>query len=141
MDLARDGLTVMKLPEKDRMVRLLDTYGALLTPRQMEMLDLYCNEDLSYGEIAEIKQVSRQAVHDALQQARKTLEHFEEHLGLIDRPKQNSQHTLVGEDARGEVNRLLRDLHVRLQDDILYDTGPLRKIVERLRKLLNATES
>ena len=45
---------------------LLDCYGALLTVRQRECLELYYNENLTLAEIAEYFHISRQAVHDAM---------------------------------------------------------------------------
>ena len=61
---------------------LLDLYSPLLTPTQREIADLYFNYDLSLGEIAEQKGVSRQSVSDCLQKCRKQLERYEEKLGF-----------------------------------------------------------
>lgn len=52
---------------------LLDCYGALLTERQRECLDLYYNENLTLGEIAEHFHISRQAVHDAMRHGEEQL--------------------------------------------------------------------
>ena len=64
-------------------LRLWDTYSPLLTATQREITDLYFNYDLSLGEIAEQKGVSRQSVSDCLQKCRKQLEQYEEKLGFI----------------------------------------------------------
>ena len=61
-------------------LRLWDLYSPLLTPNQREITDLYFNYDLSLGEIAEQKGVSRQSVSDCLQTCRKQLEKYEEKL-------------------------------------------------------------
>ena len=63
-------------------LRLWDLYSPLLTPTQREITDLYFNYDLSFGEIAEQKGVSRQSVSDCLQKCRKQLEGYEEKLGF-----------------------------------------------------------
>ncbi len=63
-------------------LRLWDLYSPLLTPTQQEITDLYFNYDLSLGEIAEQKGVSRQSVSDCLQKCRKQLERYEEKLGF-----------------------------------------------------------
>ena len=61
-------------------LRLWDLYSPLLTQTRREITDLYFNYDLSLGEIAEQKGVSRQSVSDCLQKCRKQLEKFEEKL-------------------------------------------------------------
>ena len=63
-----------------RFLQLWDLYSPLLTPTQREITDLYFNFDLSLGEIAEQKNVSRQSVSDCLQKCRKQLEKYEEKL-------------------------------------------------------------
>ena len=61
-------------------LRLWDLYSPLLTATQREITDLYFNYDLSLGEIAEQKGVSRQSVSDCLQKCRKQLVNYEEKL-------------------------------------------------------------
>ena len=63
-------------------LRLWDLYSPLLTETQKEITDLYFNYDLSLGEIAEQKGVSRQSVSDCLQKCRKQLEKYDEKLGF-----------------------------------------------------------
>ena len=66
-----------------RIALLNDIYGNLLTEKQKTLLDLFYNEDLSLGEIAEINQISRQAVFDNIKRSEKALEHYEENLGML----------------------------------------------------------
>ena len=61
-------------------LRLWDLYSPLLTQTQREITDLYFNYDLSLGEIAEQKGVSRQSVSDCLNKCRKQLELYDEKL-------------------------------------------------------------
>lgn len=63
-----------------KFLRLWDLYSPLLTATQREITDLYFNFDLSLGEIAEQKGVSRQSVSDCLQKCRKQLEGYDEKL-------------------------------------------------------------
>lgn len=70
---------------------LRDYYGALLTERQNEMLRMRYDEDLSFGEIAEICGVSRQAVLDGINKGERHLAEYEQALGLV------SKHRRVGE--------------------------------------------
>jgi predicted DNA-binding protein YlxM (UPF0122 family) len=62
---------------------LLDYYGGLLTDKQREIYDLYYQQDLSLGEIADIQQVSRNAVYDVLVRTNDKLENYEKVLSLI----------------------------------------------------------
>ena len=64
-------------------LQLWDLYSPLLTPTQREITDLYFNFDLSLGEIAEQKGVSRQSVSDCLNKCRKQLEKYEGKLGFL----------------------------------------------------------
>ena len=61
-------------------LRLWDLYSPLLTQTQREITDLYFNYDLSLGEIAEEKGVSRQSVSDCLNKSRKQLEAYDQKL-------------------------------------------------------------
>ena len=63
-------------------VKLWDLYSPLLTQTQKEITALYFNYDLSVGEIAEEKGVSRQSVSDCLQKCKKQLQKYEEKLGF-----------------------------------------------------------
>ncbi len=66
---------------------LFDTYGAMLTDKQKEYLDMRYNQDLSLGEIAQIQGVSRQAVFDNLARTEALLRRMEENIGCVKRDK------------------------------------------------------
>ena len=57
---------------------LLDAYGALLTERQRELVDLYYNEDLSLAEISENTGITRQGVRDGIKKSESFLRECEE---------------------------------------------------------------
>ena len=63
--------------------RLLDTYGSLLTERQLAAAVLHVREDLSLSEIAQELGITKQAVSDALATARAKLDDYEKKLGLL----------------------------------------------------------
>ena len=65
-----------------KFLRLWDLYSPLLTEKQREITELYFNYDLSLGEIAEQKGVSRQSVSDCLNKSRKQLEEYDLKLGF-----------------------------------------------------------
>ncbi len=67
---------------RQRRLRLLDTYGPLLTAHQRRVLHLAWEEDWSYGEIAEHEGVSRAAVYDLVRRSGVALEGYERKLRL-----------------------------------------------------------
>ena len=69
------------------LVILLDFYGDMLTDKQKEVVELYYNEDLSLGEIAQHFHITRQGVRDSIKRAEAILIQFEERLGLVERFK------------------------------------------------------
>ncbi len=66
---------------------LLDFYGQLLTARTRELMDMHFSEDMSLSEIAENLSITRQAVHDRIQQGEHNLMDLENRLGLAQRYK------------------------------------------------------
>ena len=66
-----------------RRALLLDYYGDLLTDKQRDVFEWYYQLDLSLGEISEVANVSRNAVHDLVSRTEKKLERYEAALGLI----------------------------------------------------------
>ena len=101
-----------------RMAMLFDFYGDMLTDRQKEFYDLYYNEDLSLGEIAENYNITRQGVRDVIVRAEAVLTELEDKTGLIKRfhtmqtqleqVRQNAQR--VAELAAGYDNEELERL-------------------------------
>lgn len=71
------------LEKKTYYQMLFSFYGSLLTEKQIELFTAYYENDFSLQEIADEFSISRNAVHDALKNAIKNLEHFEESLGLF----------------------------------------------------------
>lgn len=68
-----------------QLAELIDVYAELLTDRQQRLLDLYYNQDLSLGEIADDVGISRQGVRDSLKKAERELYFFESKLHLVAR--------------------------------------------------------
>ena len=94
---------------------LLDFYGDVLTDRQKEFYDLYYNEDLSLGEIAENYHITRQGVRDVIVRAEAILTDLEDKTGLIKRFHTMQQQL---EQVRQDAQRLA-ELSVRYEDDEL----------------------
>ncbi len=132
-----------KVDEKIRTSGLLDLYGGLLSKRQERILRLYTDEDLGFSEIAEELKITRQAVFDATRQAQSSLEKFEKHLGLLAAGSSSPVASPdVGEKPTGaeidgkEVRKLVESLEKMASEDIIYDTGKLRKKIQGLKELL-----
>ncbi len=62
---------------------LYDFYGDLLTKHQRSIFEEVVFEDCSLSEVAERHGVSRQGVHDIVRRSAKSLEGYEEKLGLV----------------------------------------------------------
>ncbi len=105
---------------------LYDYYNQLLTEKQSDIIDLYYNQDLSLGEIAEEFNISRQAVYDMLKRTEKLLYQYEEKLGFIELLKTKNQKISRILDRVIELeNKLNLDSHEELQQKISEIKGEL----------------
>lgn len=102
--------------EKTTKINMLyDFYHSLLTNKQKEYMEMYYREDYSLGEIAELSEVSRQAVYDNIKRTEQLLVSYEEKLALYEkfliRKKLFDQlkKTLSKED-NNEANQLMEAL-------------------------------
>ncbi len=92
-------------------------YGKLLTSRQNEMIAMHYDEDMSFGEIAEVCGVSRSAVLDGINKGVKHLVEFEESLCLVARDIQ--------------INKLLDRAHSLCENDDAKETiAKIKRILE-----------
>lgn len=89
---------------------LLIVYGGMLTDKQKDVLELYYNEDLSLGEIAENLDISRQGVRDSIKRGEETLLQLEQQLGLM--KKQNAFDELM-QDLLTQAQALKKDISTR----------------------------
>lgn len=114
-----------------RMTMLFDFYGEILTERQKEFYDLYYNEDLSLGEIAENYGITRQGVRDVIMRAEATLTELEDKTGLIKRfHAMREQLEQLSQAARELASLTARYDDIRLTDvshRILQITEDLQK--------------
>lgn len=73
----------MKIEDNLKIIKLIDTYGSLLTSRQFDVVTSYYFDNLSLSEIGDNYSISRQAVSDSINQSIKALENYEEKLHVI----------------------------------------------------------
>ncbi len=106
-----------------RMAMLFDFYGDVLTDRQKEFYDLYYNEDLSLGEIAENYGITRQGVRDVIVRAEAVLTELEDKTGLIKR-----FHTM-----KAQLEQLLRDADRIVELAARQDSAELETLALRVR--------
>ena len=85
---------------------LFDFYGPLLTQKQQTIYDLYYQQDLSLGEIAEQQNVSRQAVFDLIKRTDDSLHEYEEKLQLIKRRNRNME---LIRSIKKRINELVKE--------------------------------
>jgi uncharacterized protein len=81
------------IEETIRLNNLFDIYQDLLTDKQKEYFKYYFSDNYSLSEIAEILDVSRNAVHLQVKNIIKNLESFDEKLKLLEKTK--NYHELI----------------------------------------------
>lgn len=92
---------------------LLDYYSSLLTEKQLNIMNLYYNEDLSLAEIADLNQTSRQATFDLIKRCSKQLSVYEEKLKLLDKHRKR---VVLKEEL---LDKLSKDGNIKLIDSYL----------------------
>ena len=93
------------LEKKQRVNLLMDLYEDLLTEKQREYLDLYYHEDLSLSEISLIKNVSKNAVFD-------NLENYEEKLNLLEKHQKRLE---IIDDLEKDIKEEHKNIDEHLQ--------------------------
>ncbi len=73
----------MKIEENLLLSRLFDAYGELLSQSQKDIMNDFLFFNLTNSEIAENRNVSRQAVKDAIDKASKKLAEYEDKLHFL----------------------------------------------------------
>ncbi len=114
---------------------LLDTYRAMLTDNQVQMMTYYYDEDLSLGEIAENYGITRQGVRDSIKRGEKTLLELEEKLGLceklkaieasVDLIRENAQ-TIIIENSPPKQNKRIFESLLRIDEALERLAGLLQ---------------
>ena len=104
---------------------LYDFYGELLNDHQRNIYEDFVLQDLSLSEIASEYDISRQAVHDVIRRATKTLEEYEKKLHLIEkfvhiRDKVEQIDTLVNNTSQERVEDILTSIST-ISNEILEE--------------------
>ncbi len=115
---------VENMEEKVKLSMLCEFYGKLLTKKQFEFIDDYCNNDLSLSEIAENNNITRQAVRDIIKKGEKKLFEYEEKLMFMKRT--------LNQEKR--IEKVLLEL-TKIQKD--YSDKQISNVLESIKKELN----
>lgn len=109
---------------------LYDFYGELLTSRQKEIYEDFVLNDLSLGEIAQERDISRQGVYDIVKRCNRQLAGYEEKLHLVEKFLDTKQKVeaihrqaraiLENRDDRSRVLACVKEIE-RISNDILEE--------------------
>ncbi len=115
------------MDKKAEMGLLFSFYRNMLTDRQIECVDLYCNEDLSLSEISEHLKITRQGVRDNIKRAENFMIDTEAKLGLAAK-------FLEIQKKLDNIDEIIRDIeqspNIRfLSDDIKHKINDILMIL------------
>ena len=127
--------------DRIRFGSLYEMYGALLTEKQQQCLELYFCEDYSLAEVAEEMKVSRQAIHDLLKRVEQTLERYESMLGFLQRTEKTRALTEEADAIlREAISNTGHDLNTIEENRNAKDNGMVKdnslKRLARVREIL-----
>ena len=87
---------------------LFDLYGELLTSKQQDYFKDYYFNNLSLSEIAENYEITRNAIHNQLREAKDKLEHYDKVLQLS--TKQEKIKEICNKISDDNIKKELKDL-------------------------------
>ncbi len=109
-------------------VYMIDTYAAVLTEKQREVLELYYYDDLSLAEIAQNSGISRQGVRDSIKRGEAAMLELEDKLGLAKRMRSlgekleairvNTQEIVIANDMytySNEIKHATQNIYAALE--------------------------
>lgn len=88
---------------------LYDIYGNLLTDKQKEYFEAYYFNNLSLSELANIYNISRNAIHKQLKETIKRLENYEDNLRLAKKNEmlENIIETISDEEIKHKLQEVI----------------------------------
>lgn len=115
---------IMDITRVFEMNELLDIYGGLLTEKQISIMNLYYQEDLSLAEISEMMDISRQAVYDSIKKSEKQLSNYDEVLHF----KELTENT---EKIKERLEEFLDSYTTNLNETQLSQLNDILKLFEK----------
>ncbi|MBN2899539.1 MAG: YlxM family DNA-binding protein [Clostridia bacterium] len=113
------------IEKKVKIGNLYDFYGELLTDKQKDIVELFCLQDFTFGEISEELSVSRQAVFDTMKRVESILENYEKKLGLYAKFTQ----------SKAYVKALLAEVETLRTSDVVQSDPTVAETVESIFQL------
>ena len=101
----------------------------MLTEKQRDLIDLYYNEDLSLGEIAQHQKITRQGVRDSIKRGEEFLYELEEKLGLLKTYRETQQTFQTIRDLSAEIYRICD--RYKYSVDVIRDSQKILEIAEK----------
>ena len=114
-----------KMQASAKYIMEYDFYGAFLTKRQQEVVELYHEENYTLAEIGDEFGISRQGVHDALKNAEAQLDSYEAKLGLVSR----------FEKTRNGIDKI-----DKLIDELVIENKDNEELTKKLKKVKSITD-
>lgn len=107
---------------------LLDFYGSFLTEKQYQITHLYYNEDLSLSEIADIQNISRQAVWEHIKKSEAYLYSLESKLAL-------QQKFLNLQSGLDNIIEICLSIEGLIPASVKFQVNSIKNIANNLKKL------
>lgn len=107
------------MDERLRQSLLYDFYGELLNEHQKAVFSAAVFDDMSYSELAEEFECSRQAAFDLVRRINKKLENYELKLGLLER-------FTNAKDKMEELSKAVSDMNSSVEASVIDDKTKIK---------------
>ncbi len=100
----------MRLEKVILLSNLFDLYGVLLTQKQQQIFKCYYFDDISLSEIAQMYDISKQAVKDSLDKSQKILLEYEDKLNIQSKLDQTDKVLSgCGEEIKKQIKKIWKE--------------------------------
>lgn len=111
---------------------MFDFYGELLTEHQRNVMESFINDDMSYSEIAENLEISRQAVYDLIKRINKQLNSYEDKLHLVEK-------FIQARDKMDDLTSAISDLRDENMNSVYTGDQSMQKALNKKLKNIEDT--
>ena len=111
---------------------MFDFYGELLTEHQRNVMESFINDDMSYSEIAENLEISRQAVYDLIKRINKQLNSYEDKLHLVEK-------FIQARDKMDDLTSAISDLRDENMNSVYTGEQSMQKALDKKLKNIEDT--